>query len=154
MAVSVVITRCATCGQRNRIVPAVKTKGLLCGNKLCRDPLPTPAIVDRLTGVKDELTRVDREFTRFGSRTKQAALENAFRRQDKILKSLPDFPGYKTTVRASRELVWDIELLAEGLQKKLDSSLYAIARRALDALVDFFKSGSGPAALLRGFSDM
>ncbi|EJZ05863.1 hypothetical protein [Mycolicibacterium vaccae] len=102
--------------------------------------------------MKDALADVDRNFRRFAPPSQHAALEKVFRRQEKILRSLPDYPGYRFTVIASRELVLDIEESVEGIQKKLDSNIFSMARRALDTLIDIFKNGNGPLALVRGLT--
>lgn len=138
--------RCKPCLQRNRVASTVGAKAIRCGR--CKEPLATPYILERLEKIKNELVNLERKLSWFTVPSRRNELRWAIEKQTKILKQLPDYPGYRYTRLASEDVCIELEIKAERLRDKLDANVFASARWLMELFLDIFKR-SAP-AIMRG----
>jgi predicted protein tyrosine phosphatase len=129
---------CAACGVTNRIATFVGTKAIRCGNKVCREDLATPVIVERLVKVRDTLRRIERD-RRYWSVVGSADLISELRHEQALMRNFAELPGYARTRRVCLDLVTEIEHVASELESKLGRTVLTTVRQVLRAALSLVR---------------
>lgn len=141
------IKRCL-CGQRYRVRAAIAEEPLICPT--CKRAVPCPSILRRLEGVRDELIRLDQQFSYFGGPARVSELNRSLSTQEKILRQMEvQYRGYRQTTRVAFDLCIEIQVRIEAFRGKLKLNVFSVAVRILTEMLSIFKD-QGPKAITRG----
>lgn len=141
---------CDACKKRNRIPATVGVRGIKCGE--CGHALPTPKILERLNQVKTELQGLSARLRPFDFPRNHTEIERTLSRQKAILANLPDLPGYRLTSHASFDLIIEIGVLVDELERRLRRTALKVALRILVEIGQFLRilAVETPRLLTRG----